>query len=222
MYFYWQKQKPPSDEIRPTVSLEAAPATDATDGSIAPTSPHPVSASELTVLSDNRTTGERQPLIEPEPEAGGTTLALSDLDDSKLAASQLGLSGPSDELFDTLMAVSGMNRADFSPSQANILSTRFAALARSLLRETAHAPHRYTVITERLNVRSAPSVDSTIVRMLARGAVITVIGHKLDPEGREWLELGVAEAMGGDQLGVGSGWVCGRDSFGARFVERVA
>ena len=121
MYFYWQKQKPPSDEIRPTVSLEAAPATDVTDGSTAPTSPHPVSASELTVLSGNGTTGERQPLIEPEPEAGGATLALSDLDDSKLATSQLGLSGPSDELFDTLMAVSGMNRADFSPSQANIL-----------------------------------------------------------------------------------------------------
>ena len=49
----------------------------------------------------------------------------------------------------------------------------------------------------------------------------TVIGHKLDPEGREWLELGIAEAMGGDQLGVGSGWVCGRDSSGARFVDRV-
>ena len=58
--------------------------------------------------------------------------------------------------------------------------------------------------------------------MLARGVPLTVIGHKIDPDGREWLELGIAETMAGDQLGLGSGWVCARDTLGQRYVERQA
>ena len=112
-----------------------------------------------------------------------------------------------------------MQREQFIAGQALILSERLAAAARSLLRETAQAPQLYTVQAERLNVRAAANDDAAVLRKVCRGATISVISSHHDPmKDQEWFELGVADAVGGEQLVNGGGWVLAGNGRGVSHV----
>ena len=150
---------------------------------------------------------------------------LTTIDAGVLASSELGLTGPSDILFGALLEASGMRSEQFSAGQLMVLSSRLAAAARSLLCETAQVPQQYTVTAERLSVRVAPSGDASVLRKVGRGAIVSVVSSSHDAaRDEEWFvsiqailtttrfpgrslrdcllaqELGVLEAVGGEQL----------------------
>jgi hypothetical protein len=231
-----------TDELRPTVSvpqiqqaLNPAGVQDgigAADGTALVPAPQPTPEPEPEPEPEPGQEGEgagglnstlssdgegQQPLLQANGAGGAVAVAekvshLSTIDAGLLASSELGLSGGSETLLNALMEASGLRREQFSITQVQTLSGRLAAAARSLLRETAQAAQLYSVTAERLKVRAAASDDASILRMVGRGAVVSVISSYNDPmtkggHGQEWFELGIADALGGDQLVSGGGWV---------------
>lgn len=212
MYFYWMKNEN-GDQIRPTLSAVA----DVTPPpELVPSVPQPATSDEAGPLLAETNLRAQSPTAN----AAEKVSHLTTIEAGVLASSELGLSGGSNILFNALLSASGMQREQFSTGQVDTLSLRLAAAARSLLRETARAPQLYTVEAERLKVRAAANDDASVLRLVGRGATISVISSRHDPvKDQEWFELAIAEAVGGDQLVNGGGWVLAGTGGGISHVK---